>query len=116
MLDLALAVWQRIPPEQQLAVVGALLLLGAAWAVVSLWAGVVNADIRALRGAGVEPPLELVRLAARINFLALNRDKFAEALAWLAEGRAPVAQGAEVAQLRARVAELLAAKEPPRGA
>lgn len=116
MTDLLLSLWALVPPGAQLGIVAMLLLLLVAWAVVSVWAGLVNAEIRVMRQRGIEVPLALAVKAERLNLLALNPDKLAEVRAWIAAARVPAAPEAELSRLRDEVARLRAREsEAPRG-
>lgn len=108
MTDFLLSLWALMPPAVQLGLVAALLLLLVAWAAVSIWAGLVNAEIRVRRQRGIEVSLDLAVKAERLNLLALNPDKLAEARAWIAAARVPSAPEAQLAQLRDEVARLKA--------
>lgn len=108
MTDLLLSLWALIPPGAQLGLVAALLLLLVAWAAVSVWAGLVNAEIRVMRQRGIDVPLALAVKAERLNWLAINLDKVRELQAWRAAGAIPSASEAELSRLRDEVARLKA--------
>lgn len=108
MTDLLLSLWALVPPGAQLGIVAMLLLFLVAWAVVSVWAGLVNAEIRVMRQRGIEVPLALAVKAERLNWVAINLDKVRELQAWRAAGAIPSAPEAQLAQLRDEVARLRA--------
>lgn len=122
-LGLLGAGWAWLSPSGQVALVVVLLVLVALLALVllagawcSLAAARENADIRAQREAGVQPPLEQLRRAARLNAWSLNPDKARELRAWLELGGVLAPGAAEQARLRARIAELEASAKPAGGA
>lgn len=108
MTDFLLSLWALAPPAVQLGLVAVLLLSLTAWAAVSVWAGLVNAEIRVRRQRGIEVPLDLAVKAERLNWVAINPDKVRELQAWRAAGGVPAAPEAQLAQLRDEVARLKA--------
>ena len=82
----------------------------------SLLAASENADIRAQRESGAQPPLEQLRRAARLNAWSLNPDKARELRRWLELGGVVTPGAEELARLRARVAELEAKMKTGGGA